>query len=96
MNNLPGLFGGLDIPLSGIFSFYCKIGAGYQFQSTDITGEVTDSFSNGFPFAGGGVDFIYRMNNSIEIALTLQSLAQFENSNITSINQASLGINIKI
>ena len=95
-NYLPGLFCGYDLPIDKMFTLFFKVGGGYQYQSTEITGEVKDSFNNGFAFVGIGAEFVYKMNKSIEIALGLQSLLQMEDSVYTTLNQVLLGVNFKL
>lgn len=94
-NYLVGGYIGIDFPIGLYFFLSPKIGGGMIFQNSQISGAVSQSLRNGFPFAGGGFEFGYVLNDFIKIVLDGVFLAQIENQVVTLMPVVQLGINIK-
>jgi len=96
-NLIPGLYTGVNFSLIKNMSLFAKIGGGLIMQSTKVTaGGINAAFSNYIGFAGFGADLSYALNNNIFPTLTLQSQLAFDGKSIMTINQISLGVNMKL
>lgn len=90
-----GLFVMAGIPFVRELALFPKIGGGYVFQVTTVTGEASDNFTNNFPFACAGFDLVYPLNKFVDITLTVQEFAEFEKKIVTYASNANLGVNLK-
>jgi hypothetical protein len=95
-NYLLGLFCMYEFPLFAEISLYPKLGGGYAYQATRVSGRTSDNFTNSFPFVGGGAMFSYRMNEAVNIALTAQTFIEIENGIYTYLHSLVLGIHFRI
>jgi hypothetical protein len=93
-NYLLGGFFVLDFNLTDTIGLHPKIGGGYALQSTEVSGIRNEKFNNSIPFAGGGFDFSYIINDNLSLILSIQTYTEFEENNTTLLNIASMGINV--
>lgn len=83
-NYLTSLSFGYRLGLNTKFYGEPQLGAGYALQSTTVTGSgLNSSLTNAFPFARAGMLFGYRINQNIDVALSVESLAYIEGSIMT-------------
>ena len=73
-----------------------KLGGGYIFQKTEITGSVNENTENAFPFVGIGLKTSYMLNTYINAIATVETLAELEGDIITYVNSLSIGVAYKL
>lgn len=94
-NYLLGGYFGVDFKVFGI-GLHPKIGGGYVIQQTEVTGYRNEQLDNSFPYAGGGLDISYDVNNYLSVVLGIMNYTEFEEGEITLLNAAVLGVNFRI
>ena len=87
---------GVAFPLAQRLSVHPKLGAGYTLQSTQISGNIDMTFSNGFFIFGPGADLLFSINKNLDANLGVISLAEIEGKVMTLVLQGQLGIRLKI
>ena len=91
-----GFFVVFDFYFFNNFGVHPKIGGGYILQNSRVTGEIKSDIGNSFPFTGFGVDFSYRLNRFVSIALNMQSYVEIEEGTATLLNTITFGVDLKI
>lgn len=87
---------GYRIPLMAKLYLEPQLGGGYVMQTTTVTGNgVNSTLNNGFPFVRAGFLNGYRINQTIDVTLSVESLAYIEQSVMTYVPLALVGIQYK-
>ena len=85
----------VDFNLSSSLLLSPKIGGGYAYQSTAVTGEQNDTLVNYFPIVGGGFEIEYRLNKILSLVLDTQVLVELEDTN-TYVGNMNVGVNFRL
>lgn len=91
----------------GISTFVCfmmmnkiklntKIGGGWIAQSTTVTGKVSSTFANGFPYLLAGIDCEYQINKNVFGVGTIQTLMEIEDGTCTFVPMITMGIKLAL
>lgn len=95
-NYLASLSFGYRIALLTKLYLEPQLGGGYVMQVTTVAGSgVNSTLNNGFPFARAGLVTGYRINQTIDAALSVESLAYIEQAVITYVPLALVGVHYK-
>ncbi len=73
-----------------------RIGGGYALQSIKVTGLRNESLTNMMPFAGAALDFGFRLSRNLDLALSLEAVAQMQAGKTTALGMAFLGVNLRL
>jgi hypothetical protein len=73
-----------------------RLGGGYALQSIKVTGLRNESLTNMMPFAGAGFDVGWRLSRNLDLALSLEGVAQTQAGKLTVLSMAYVGINLRL
>ncbi|MDH4261919.1 MAG: hypothetical protein OEV78_02615 [Spirochaetia bacterium] len=99
-NHLVGGNVGYDFFIKDIFLLSPKLGGGAIFQTSQISGVVSQTVNNNIPWVGIGLDFTWLATDSLRLVLDVTFNAEFEKSTNTGtitttfFPMAMLGMNI--
>lgn len=73
-----------------------RIGGGYALQWIKVSGLRNESLTNMLPFAGAGFDVGLRLSRNLDLALSLEAVAQAQAGKLTLLSMAYLGVNFRL
>ncbi|GAB4433922.1 MAG: hypothetical protein OHK0011_17040 [Turneriella sp.] len=92
---MPGLWFGYRWE-PGSWQIGPRLGGGYALQSIKVSGLRNESLTNMLPFAGAGFDVGLRLSRNLDLALSLEAVAQTQAGTVTLLSMAYLGISLRL
>ena len=85
-----------DLPLGHGFYLMPKAGGGMIFQATTVTGTLNASFNNNIPFALAGIGLRYKINRTVALTVTGQTVMEIEKKIYTYVNSICAGVEFSL